>query len=207
MREAKGKGGRRPRASGAGAPRVAASVALCLALLALLALAGCEREERGFRVEPPSAGRANSVPLTDLQPGVTTPPAPTENEYEKNAYAVAEGQRYYEQMNCVGCHARGGGGMGPPLMDARWLYGADPSQVFSTIVEGRPNGMPSFRGKLNDDQVWKLVAFVRSLSGQVRADVAPVRTDNMSDPSSPGWMSKQEPRAAPGIPKSAEMPK
>jgi cytochrome c oxidase cbb3-type subunit III len=172
----------------------------------ILAFSACEREERGFRVEPPSAGRVNTVRLTELQPGPPVPEAPTENEYEKNAYAVAEGQTLYKQMNCVGCHARGGGGMGPALMDEKWIYGSDPAQVFATIVQGRPNGMPSFRGKLNDDQVWKLAAYVRSLSGQVRKDVAPGRTDDMSGPPPPASTSKREPKDAPGIPKSAEMP-
>src|ERR687884_637366 len=152
-----------------------------ITLLCLL-LASCEREERGFRVEPPSSSRVNTIRLTELQPGPAQPPLVTTNEYEKNAYAVSEGKRLYEQMNCVGCHFHGGGGIGPALMDARWIYGSDPSQIFSTIVQGRPNGMPSFRNKLNDDQVWKIAAYVRSMSGQVSSDVAPARSDDMSGP-------------------------
>ena len=109
-------------------------------------------------------------------------------------------------MNCVGCHFHGGGGIGPPLMDEKWIYGADPAQVFSTIVEGRPNGMPAFRGKLTDEQVWKIAAYVSSLSGQVAKDVAPGRTDDMSGPPAEASTEKKGPTAAPGIPKSAEMP-
>ena len=41
-------------------------------------------------------------------------------------------------------------------------------QHLATIVEGRPNGMPSFGGRIPDEQVWQLVAYVRSMSGQVR---------------------------------------
>ena len=125
---------------------------LSLVTLLCLASAGCEREERGFRVDPPSSGRINTIRLTELSPG-TRPPPQTVNEFEENAFAVSEGQRLYQWYNCVGCHAQGGGGMGPPLMDEKWLYGSDPAQIFSTIVEGRPNGMPSFRGKLPDHQV------------------------------------------------------
>ena len=109
-------------------------------------------------------------------------------------------------MNCVGCHFHGGGGIGPPLMDEKWIYGSDPLQIFSTIVEGRPNGMPSFRGKLNDDQVWKIAAYVRSLSGQVRKDVAPGRDDDMSGPPPESSTEKKTPAPSGGIPKSAEMP-
>jgi cytochrome c oxidase cbb3-type subunit 3 len=174
---------------------------------AALALASCEREERGFRVEPPASSRVNTIRLTDLQPGPAQPALVTKNPYEENAYAVSEGQQLFEQMNCVGCHFHGGGGMGPPLMDQRWIYGSDPAQIFSTIVEGRPNGMPSFRGKLTDDQVWKLVAYVRSLSGLVQKDVAPGRSDEMSGPPAPSSTEKKPPEKSGGIPKSAEMPK
>src|SRR5437588_10883899 len=82
-----------------------------------------------------------------------------------------------------------------------------PSQIFATIVEGRPNGMPSFRGKLNDDQVWKIAAYVRSLSGQVRKDVAPGRDDDMSGPPPESSTEKKTPAPSGGIPKSAEMPR
>jgi len=69
--------------------------------------------------------------------------------------------------------------MGPPLMDDKWIYGSAPANIFATIVEGRPNGMPAFGGKLANDQVWRLVAYVRSLSGLVHQDAASGRSDHM----------------------------
>ena len=39
--------------------------------------------------------------------------------------------------------------------------------------------MPSFGGRIPDDQVWQLVAYVRSMSGQLRKDVAPSRSDEL----------------------------
>src|SRR5205809_5945187 len=69
------------------------------------------------------------------------PPRPTLFPYttlfRSNAYALGEGQRLYKQMNCVGCHFHGGGGIGPALMDDEWIYGSDPAQIFTTIVEGK----------------------------------------------------------------------
>ncbi len=106
------------------------------------ALVSCEREERGFRVNPPSSGRVQSVRLSELQPGQPASPFVTKNEYEDNAFAVSEGKRLYEWYNCVGCHAHGGGGMGPALMDNKWLYGSDSTQIFATIVEGRRTACP-----------------------------------------------------------------
>jgi cytochrome c oxidase cbb3-type subunit 3 len=64
-------------------------------------------------------------------------------------------------------------------MDSQWIYGSQPENIFATIVEGRPNGMPAFRGKLGNDQVWKLVAYVRSMSGLLAKDVASGRNDDM----------------------------
>jgi cytochrome c oxidase cbb3-type subunit 3 len=64
-------------------------------------------------------------------------------------------------------------------MDQRWIYGSAPANVFATIVEGRPNGMPSFRGKIADFQVGQLVAYVRSMSGLAGGISAPGRNDEM----------------------------
>jgi cytochrome c oxidase cbb3-type subunit 3 len=64
-------------------------------------------------------------------------------------------------------------------MDDQWIYGSRPEQIFSDIVQGRPNGMPSFEGRIPDYQVWELVAYVRSMSGQLPSDVAPSRSDEM----------------------------
>ena len=162
----------------AGGVRDRLKPALRLALAALV-LVACEREERRFREMPSAAARRNSERLTTLVPGPYTPDVRVENPYGWNAYAVAEGQRLFSWYNCVGCHAHGGGGMGPPLMDERWRYGSDPEQIFATIVEGRPNGMPSFRGKIPEYQVWQLVAYVQAMSGHVLKDAAGGRPDAM----------------------------
>jgi cytochrome c oxidase cbb3-type subunit 3 len=64
-------------------------------------------------------------------------------------------------------------------MDDKWLYGSEPENIFETIVQGRPNGMPAFGNKIVSDQVWQIVAYVRSMSGLLRKDVAPGRSDDM----------------------------
>jgi cytochrome c oxidase cbb3-type subunit 3 len=164
---------------------------LILVACSALLFVSCKREERGFRVQPPAAGAANAQALTDLQPGSTNQPAGIKNEYEQNAYALSEGKRLFSAYNCNGCHAQGGGGMGPPLMDERWIYGGNPAQVYSTIVEGRPNGMPSFRQKVPEFQVWQLSAYVRSMSGQVSKDAAPSRDDHLQGKQPESSMKKQ----------------
>lgn len=155
-------------------------------LACALLLAGCEREQRDFDPLPPTAEPAQAAPRSSaLQPathqGSGTALAPRhESPYEENAYNVAQGKRLFRWFNCNGCHGAGGGGMGPPLMDSQWRYGSEPAQVFESIMRGRPNGMPSFAGHVPEDQVWQLVAYVRSMSGQLRKDVAPSRGDTLS---------------------------
>ena len=149
-----------------------------LLIAALLSTAACERERRDFTL--PNGDRLTaSTQLSQLQPGKASVPPAVESPFQHNAYGLSEGKRLYSAFNCVGCHAQGGGGIGPALMDHRWIYGSRPEQIFSTIVQGRPNGMPSFAGKIPDQQVWQLVAYVQSLSGNVPKDAAPARNDDM----------------------------
>jgi cytochrome c oxidase cbb3-type subunit 3 len=95
-------------------------------------------------------------------------------------------------MNCVGCHSHGGGGMGPALMDDEWRYGGRIDQIATSIAEGRPNGMPSWRSKLTEDQIWQLAAYVRSLSGQPSKDAVNSRSDSMSS-TTPQTLTPREP--------------
>ena len=133
---------------------------------ALLMLAACEREKRDFN--PPPAGE--SV-------GASADVAKMLDHYERNASALAAGKSLWTWYNCNGCHANGGGGSGPPLMDDVWIYGGDAMTIYRTISEGRPNGMPAFRGRVPEDQLWQLTAYVRSLSGLAPMDAVTNRDD------------------------------
>jgi cytochrome c oxidase cbb3-type subunit 3 len=171
-----------------------------------LALAACEREKRNFEGLPRAASTGMpAVRQTDLQAGPAVRKTPEYGPYEENAYAVSQGKTLYNQFNCSGCHFQGGGGIGPPLMDDQWIYGSRPENVFETIVEGRPNGMPSFGGKIVTDQVWQLVAYVRSMSGLLRKDVAPGRSDDMQVRPQEQSTGKARPVQS-AVPKSSELP-
>jgi cytochrome c oxidase cbb3-type subunit III len=150
------------------------------ALLLMIALGACQREERD----------AKGKPLPETAP--TQIADSRAIQYENNSFHIAQGQRLYAWMNCVGCHSHGGGGMGPPLMDAEWRYGGSMEQIVDTIIEGRPNGMPSFDQKLTEQQAWQLAAYVRSLSAQPRQDALAARADEMSN-TEPLTLSEREP--------------
>jgi cytochrome c oxidase cbb3-type subunit III len=153
---------------------------LLAALLLALPLAGCEREQRNYHQLPAAAARQDSVHLTNLVPGEPQVKTPTLSPYQENAYGIGEGKRLYAAYNCNGCHAQGGGGIGPPLMDDLWIYGPAPDQIYSTIVQGRPDGMPAFGGRVPDQQIWQIVAYVQSLSGQTPQDANAGRDDDMA---------------------------
>lgn len=169
--------------------------------LAFLAFLGCEREKRTYQDQSPYLEKSSEhVVQSDLHPGDTPPVESISNQYEESAYATAEGQKLFDQYHCSGCHFHGGGGIGPPLMDADWIYGSAPQNIRSVILEGRPNGMPAFRGKIPDHQVWQIVAFIRSMSGLLPKDVAPGRSDHMSLGTSPQQTKPQpEKKESPGV--------
>ncbi|HEX5580563.1 MAG TPA: c-type cytochrome [Gemmatimonadaceae bacterium] len=148
-------------------------------VLLLPALAACEREERRFREIPPTANALPAVVQNEQnQPGTIIVNPDVSSPYDYNAQAISDGKLLYTSLNCAGCHSpRGGGSMGPSLIDSLWIYGSAPENIFSTIVEGRPRGMPAFRGRLGTTDVWKLVAYVRYLSGHTAQDTRPGRDD------------------------------
>jgi cytochrome c oxidase cbb3-type subunit 3 len=90
-------------------------------------------------------------------------PSPS-NPYSEDQAAFVEGRQLFVRFNCSGCHGgRAGGGMGPSLRDVVWRYGDSDAQIFSAINEGRDRGMPAWGTKITEDQIWKLVAYVKSL--------------------------------------------
>lgn len=166
---------------------------ILISIAVLVGFSGaCKRETRSFQEQPPVVHTVTSDMVATLPPGASLPVHDVKNDYEENAYALSEGKRLFSAYNCSGCHSMGGGGMGPPLMDANWLYGGKPEEIFSTIVAGRPNGMPSFRGRVPDFQIWQLAAYVRSLSGQVSKSAAPSRDDHLQ-----GKQSESDTQKAP----------
>ncbi|HEX4496283.1 MAG TPA: cytochrome c [Thermoanaerobaculia bacterium] len=169
-------------------------VSVFLLLPLSLALAGCPREGRNFRSLPAANARPEPVRLVSLQPGAPLPKQAGGGPYEGNAWAISQGERLYEQYNCVGCHFHGGGGIGPPLMDAQWIYGGSGQNIHDTIVQGRPNGMPSYGGHIPDDQVWMITAYVRTLSGQVPKPERPTRNDELFPHPSEQAMPRQTPK-------------
>jgi cytochrome c oxidase cbb3-type subunit 3 len=110
---------------------------------------------------------AERVPLGDLAgAGVSGLTGALANPLAGNGQAIIEGKALFRLMNCAGCHGYDvAGGMGPNLTDPFWLYGGAPVNVYKSILEGRPRGMPAWGMVLSATEIWKIVAYVQSLGG------------------------------------------
>ncbi|HEV8215344.1 MAG TPA: c-type cytochrome [Gemmatimonadaceae bacterium] len=102
-----------------------------------------------------------------IQPGLALQGrfALLKNPFEGNAQRIAEGSKLFIAYNCMDCHgAEGSGAMGPSLQDSRMHFGGTAGNIYQSIYEGRPDGMPAWGGRIADDQIWRLVAYVQTLS-------------------------------------------
>lgn len=134
---------------------------LSAASLMMLACSACT----GPPLEDAAQGAAPSIgmPVGPI-PGATQQPKGRSDPYGQDKVALSEGRQLFENYNCAGCHGdHAGGGMGPSLRDEDWVYGSSDAQVFNSIAEGRAKGMPAWGAKLPDEQIWKLVSYIKSL--------------------------------------------
>jgi cytochrome c oxidase cbb3-type subunit 3 len=95
------------------------------------------------------------------------PPGPP-NPFAGSAQAVQDGRDLFNQ-NCTACHGLNGagGGTAQPLdSTARGYVRITDGQIFDAVKNGIAGTlMPAWSGKLSDDEVWKVSAFVRALHG------------------------------------------
>ena len=87
------------------------------------------------------------------------------NPFKDNADAIAIGKKSYIQVGCQGCHGGGGGGgMATSLIDDSWKFGSDDETLFKLIKGQIPEQtMPTVYSALPDEQVWQILAFIRTL--------------------------------------------
>jgi cytochrome c oxidase cbb3-type subunit 3 len=139
-------------------------------------LVACEQSSGGSTAPAPVAAKTDpsqisALPLGDVAGAARNTTARSiSNPYEGNAQAVQQGHDLFVRMNCAGCHGYGAtGGMGPNLTDTYWRYGGVPVDVYKSIHDGRPQGMPAWNPALPPDDIWKLVAYIESLGGTFAA--------------------------------------
>jgi PQQ-dependent dehydrogenase (methanol/ethanol family) len=88
------------------------------------------------------------------------------NPFANDPRAPQQGAVLFDRT-CSGCHGPGAtGGRGPALASGVFQHGGSDNDLFTTIKSGVPGTqMPSFSALPSDD-VWRLVTYIKSLSGQ-----------------------------------------
>jgi cytochrome c oxidase cbb3-type subunit III len=125
------------------------------------------RPDFGNRVGGAAPSVFMQVPISNLSPGAV-PNRPTiKNPVQGDSHATERGMKYFISFNCVGCHAdNGGGGMGPAFSTNNFTYGGQPENIYLSIFQGRPNGMPAWGAMLPESVIWDLVTYVSKLSNE-----------------------------------------
>ncbi len=125
------------------------------------------RPDFGESVGGAPPGVFMQVPTSHLSPGAIPSRPAIKNPVQGDPKAAERGMRYYITFNCVGCHApNGGGGMGPALSNNIFVYGAQPENVYLSIYQGRPNGMPAWGPVLPDNVIWDIVSYIGKISNE-----------------------------------------
>jgi mono/diheme cytochrome c family protein len=126
--------------------------------------------------------------MTPMERVASTPKGQLKSPYADFASVAEEGHKIYMSLDCNGCHGGGGGGgMGPPLTNPVWIYGDDDDTLFRLIALGTGSlspgdafqkqgytrkgseaivgPMPPFGETIKtDDDLWKIIAWIRSVN-------------------------------------------
>lgn len=132
--------------------------------------------------------------MTPMERVASTPKGQLKSPYTDFASVAKEGHKIYMSLDCGGCHGGGGGGgMAAPLTNPVWIYGDDDDTLFRLITLGTGSlslgdafqkqgfvrkgsenvvgPMPPF-GQIieTDDNVWKIIAWIRSVHCERRPE-------------------------------------
>jgi cytochrome c oxidase cbb3-type subunit III len=152
--------------------KVARSLPLCVAVIAWAFPAVAQQDPQQDSKSTPVEryGKLLDVPINTIVPGGAAVHPGVKNPAAADAASAQRGMRYFNAFNCVGCHmGNGGGGMGPALSRHPFIYGDEPANIYLTIVQGRPNGMPAWGSLLPNEAVWDLVSYITSISNEPRS--------------------------------------
>lgn len=104
-----------------------------------------------------SGGEASGSQYQNVQLAALRP-------FNGDKQTAIEGRQLFLKYNCYGCHGGlAGGAMGPSLRDSVWKFGGTDDQIRATILQGRPAGMPAWKGVIPDSDISKIIVYIHSL--------------------------------------------
>ncbi len=142
-----------------------------------------ETQAKGVVITPVSTP-SKAVPSTGQCPQTRkTPSAPSHLLKQQNPHSspavIKEGEELYQKtakpFACKLCHGAKGDGLGDPDFESTpparnftckaTMESLADGQLFWVIKRGSPStSMPGFGGNLSDDDIWKIVAYLRTFS-------------------------------------------
>ena len=114
---------------------------------------------------------ASAQPLHPPEPHRQTEGQVLENPVPATADSVATGRQWYVFM-CRECHGNTGLGDGdmahaggdiPDFTDDVWLHGSRDGDLFRVIKEGVTADMQPYAERLDDEDIWHVVNYLRTL--------------------------------------------
>lgn len=102
---------------------------------------------------------ADNVNWEEFQPEMLAELISADESLAKKGAAVFAGK-------CAPCHgSKAEGVVGPNLNDEFWIYGGKLANIYTSVKDGRPNGMPAWEKEIGKAKVVSLVAFINSIRG------------------------------------------
>ncbi|MDP9324444.1 MAG: c-type cytochrome, partial [Acidobacteriota bacterium] len=129
----------------------------------LVVLLGTVLTAHAFVPQAPFVSAQNPMTAAPQTGPVPAAPAPGRGG-RGNAIAILFTER------CAGCHGAGvEGGRAPSLFDETWTRATDDEGVSKIIHDGiQGTEMMSFAASLTDQQIWQLVAYIRTQAATLK---------------------------------------
>jgi glucose/arabinose dehydrogenase len=121
-----------------------------------------------------AAGQTPQSPPSQAPPAQTPPAQPAERGAAPPGGGQGRGRGNQAAMlyteQCSGCHGTDlSGGRAPSLFDETWVHGNDDETIARNIQNGFPQaGMVPYKDTLSDQQIWQLVAYLRTAGATMK---------------------------------------
>jgi putative heme-binding domain-containing protein len=104
--------------------------------------------------------------------------APAKNPLEGNPAAIQAGMGIF-RSRCADCHGMDAGGVRGPDLRQVWASGRSDSGLHDTLRNGVPGTeMPAVGVRTTDDEIWKILAYLRTIASPVPTEVQAGNVEN-----------------------------
>jgi cytochrome c oxidase cbb3-type subunit 3 len=147
-------------------PLARAALCTAVALVAAACNRGAEGKSDGGASGDVAAGSTVTAAGNTDETGYVgeIPTIAMRANFTGNVQQAVAGRQAFLKYNCYGCHGGlAGGAMGPSLRDDEWKYGGTDEQIMSSLHQGRPAGMPAWRGVATEQELRDIVTYIRTM--------------------------------------------